>query len=938
MHTTDKRNCFARRILYGGLAAGLLLLLSGLSASAQTAPATPTTDAGTDQPKKDEVTTENVVKMEAFKVTSGFAGSLAAAAELKEAMPTITEVIAAEDIGKLPDVSIADSLTRLTGIAAQTINGRNQSISIRGLTSDFSTGLLNGREQASTAENRGVEFDQYPAELVSEVVVHKTASAGLIAQGLAGTVDMVTVRPLSRSGRTIAASAYYDWTQYGQLTPGPKKTGERFNVAYVDQMDDGKVGIAVGFAHTTTPWEGKQFQAWGYPTDSAGNFALGGTKSYVRTSNLKRDGFMGVLEFKPNENIHSTVDVFVSSFEEKQLLRGIEIPLAFWSSAVLQPGYTTSNGLITNATLTNVQPVVRNDVFKRNDSPFAAGWNLVMGEKSEWPVMFDLGYSRVNRTDVNLETWTGLGFNQHATNPDTMTVQLIPGHIPVIHSAFDYSSGNGLYLTDPQGWDTWFLPATGSPGYLKYLQSKDEMGQFKLSTKHALTKIFSSIDAGVSYTDHYKRDGENPSGFVVNANGQALAPLPPQIGTTDMSFLGLGRIYAFDPLAAWSNGVFNFVQNTQWDYVARRFDVTEKVGQFYTQANFDTKVGDLPLAGDVGFRVINTDQSSKGWSRDNGTNVLNLVHAGTKYTNFAPNLNLSLKVDTRTYLKLSLARQIARPRLYDLRASQLYNFNTTLANSTDLSHSPWSGDGGNPNLRPWLSNSVDLSFEKYFKESKGYFSLAAFNKDLRTYIYTQNALADFTGYPTQGTTPALHQGIVSTPVNGQGGSIRGAEVTVSLASELISPSIKGFGVTMGGAYTDSSIKPWGPTGGDAPIAGLSRKVANITFYYEQHGFSARISETYRSPTREYITTFGPPNRGGDVSPGNGFSTALTRKVIDAQISYSLQSGPCKGLSFYLQAYNLNDEPLVTLQNGDPRQVMNYQKYGASYSVGASYKF
>ena len=924
---------------------GFLAFALSLPVAAQEAPTPPaSTNPNPDQTqaqapaKATTAPADQVVKMEEYRVTAGFAGSLAAAAEVKEALPTITEVIASEDIGKLPDVSIADSLTRLTGIAAQTINGRNQSISIRGLTSDFSTGLLNGREQASTAENRGVEFDQYPAELVNEVIVHKTASANLIAQGLAGTVDMETVRPLDRTGRTIAASAYYDWTQYGQLTPGPKKTGERFNVAYIDQMDDGKVGIAVGFAHTSTPWEGKQFQAWGYPTDAAGNFALGGTKSYVRTSNLKRDGAMIVLEFKPNENIHSTFDVFTSRFEEKQLLRGMEIPLAFWSSAVLQPGYTASGGLITNATLTNVQPVVRNDVFKRNDSPFAAGWNLALGEKSPWPVTFDAGYSRVNRTDENLETWSGLGFNQGAAHPDTMTVQLIPGQIPVIHSNFDYSTGSGMFLTDPQGWDTWFLPATGSPGYLKFLQSKDEIGQFKLSTKHDLKRIFDSVEVGVSYTDHYKRDGEGPSGFVVNASGQALASLPPKIGTTDMSFLGLGQIYAYDPLAAYSNGLLGFVQNTNFDYVAVRFDVTEKVGQFYSQGNFETKIGDLPLTGDIGFRVINTDQSSQGWSRNGSTNVLNLVHDGTKYTNFAPDLNLSLKVDTRTYLKLSLARQVARPRLYDMRAGQAYNFDQSLVNSTDLSRSPWSGSGGNPHLRPWLSNSVDLSFEKYFKESKGYVSLAAFNKDLRTYIYTQNALTDFTGYPTLGLNPVLHQGIVSTPVNGQGGNIRGAELTVSLASELINPSVKGFGITMGGAYTDSSIKPWGPTGGDAPIAGLSRKVANATLYYERYGFSARVSETYRSPTREYITTFGPPNRAGDVSPGNGFSTALTRKVIDAQVSYTLQSGPAKGLSIYFQAYNLNNEPLVTLQNGDPRQVMNYQKYGASYSFGAAYKF
>ena len=175
--------------------------------------------------------------------------------------------------------------------------------------------------------------------------------------------------------------------------------------SYIDQLDNGRVGIALGFSHSSKPFAGEQFQAWGYPTDAAGNLALGGTKSYVRNSVLDRDGIMGVLEFKPNENIHSTIDVFYSQFEENQLLRGMEIPL-WWSSAAIQSGYTTKDGLITKSTFTNVQPVVRNDTFVRKDKPFALGWNLELGKKTDWPVTLDLSYSYVSRNDVNLELWS----------------------------------------------------------------------------------------------------------------------------------------------------------------------------------------------------------------------------------------------------------------------------------------------------------------------------------------------------------------------------------------------------------------------------------------------------------------------------------------------------------------------------------------------------
>lgn len=883
---------------------------------------------------------DDAVELAEFQIVGSFAGSLAMATEMKQSAPSITEAIAAEDIGKLPDVSIADALTRLTGLTTQRTNGRSQAISIRGLTGDFSTGLLNGREQVSTGLNRAVEFDQYPADLLGEVVVYKTAEANLTNQGLAGTIDLRTVRPLEKQGRVAAVNGYYEWMSLGQLTPGASSTGNRVNLSYVDQLADGKVGVAFGFSHSTKPFGGQQFQAWGYPTDGDGNLAMGGTKSYVRNNTLDRDGAMAVFEFKPNENIHSTVDIYVSDFEEKQLLRGMEIPLAFWSSAQLQPGYTVTDGLITDATLTNVQPVVRNDVFRRTDSPVALGWNLVLGEKSEWPVTFDVGFSTVDRKDQNLETYSGLGLRGSVTAPattDTMRVQLRPGKIPVITSTLDYEDGSILRLTDPQGWGPDSLPGGGMYGYLKYFKSKDDLLQLKLSTQHRMEGFFSNVEIGAAYTDRYKRDGEGPSGYINSPSSASRLPLPAKVGTTDMGYLGLGKIYAYNPLKAFSDGTWAFTPNTDTGIVANRYQIWEKITQIYAQLDLKSHIGDMPLTGNIGARTLFVDQSSKGASA-NG-NQLTAVSAGDTYTQFAPNLNLSLSVTDNTIVRLGLARQLARPRMYDMRASRSWGFDPAKEGNTDLDHSPWSGGGGNISLRPWVSNSIDLSIEHYFKENRGYVSLAGFIKDLRTYIYQQNILGDFSDYPIpSGSEPALMEGVISAPANGDGGRITGLEFTLSLPSEIINENFKGFGLVFGGALTDSSVKPWGPTGGNAPIAGLSKQVANITVYYEQKGFSIRLSNRYRSENRQYITTFGVPSPGGDVNPNGGFSMAQPESVVDGQVSYTFAGESSHPVTLFLQAYNLTNEPLVTYNNNDRRQVINYQKYGTSYSVGASFRF
>ena len=152
-------------------------------------------------------------------LVTGFRRSLQDAMRLKRDSDLIVEAISAEDIGKLPDNSIAEALTRLTGLAGQRLNGRQQLISIRGLSADFSTALLNGRQQVSAGDNRGVEFDQYPSELLGGVVVYKTPAASLTGQGLAGTVDMRTVKPLDYGERAVAVSVRYEWNQVDALNP-----------------------------------------------------------------------------------------------------------------------------------------------------------------------------------------------------------------------------------------------------------------------------------------------------------------------------------------------------------------------------------------------------------------------------------------------------------------------------------------------------------------------------------------------------------------------------------------------------------------------------------------------------------------------------------------------------------------------------------------------
>ena len=136
-------------------------------------------------------------------VITGIRAGLESSAKIKRQSVLIVDSVSAEDVGKLPDVSIADSLARLPGVTAQRLEGRDQRLSIRGLGPDFSTTLLNGREQVTVGDNRGVEYDQYPSEFFKTVNVYKSADASLVAAGISGTVDLRMLRPLDQAKRVV---------------------------------------------------------------------------------------------------------------------------------------------------------------------------------------------------------------------------------------------------------------------------------------------------------------------------------------------------------------------------------------------------------------------------------------------------------------------------------------------------------------------------------------------------------------------------------------------------------------------------------------------------------------------------------------------------------------------------------------------------------------
>ncbi len=907
------RNQVTRR---ASLLAGAALGAIGVLAFAGAAAAQDAPQDGTEAEVIDDV------------VVTGIRSSIESSIAAKRNNTSIVEVVTAEDIGKLPDVSIAESLARLPGLTAQRLDGRSQVISIRGLGPDFTTALLNGREQVTTGDNRGVEFDQYPSELLSGVTIYKTPDSALVGQGLAGTADLQTIRPLAYGRRAFAANVRYELNDIGALNAGTTDNGVRYSISYIDQFADDTIGVAFGYAHMGSPYQSERFNAWGYPDIAPGVRVIGGTKPYVMSSELERDGFMGVVEFRPNDRWHTTVDAFYSTFDNTQVLRGIEFPLQ-WSSASLQPGYTVTDGLVTQGQFTNVRGVVRNDVNTRESEVLALGFNTEFTPNERWTLTADVSYSGVDRTDQIIESYAGTGDNGSGA-ADTLTFRIDGNGIPQFDNNLNYADFNLIRPSSPQGWGGGVIPG-GQDGYLNSPTISDELFATRLqATAHYSGGPITSVDFGINYNHREKELIADEFFLGVAGGGFPVVPTQYRLDPTSLAFIGIPGMVSYDTLGLLNSGFYDLIRNPNSDVVSKNWSVSETIFTPFIRANLDTTWGGVPVTGNFGFQVVAVKQSSSGFAATGGgAGTLSVpISGGDEYAEVLPSANLIFEIGDQRFLRLAAARTQARPRMDEMRASRTFGFNNALnVPGATVNSSPWSGGGGNPELRPWIANVYDISIEQYFGRA-AYVSLAAFYKDLDTYIYNQNQVFDFTGFPTGAGAAVINQGIVSAPANGEGGSLYGVEFSVSTPFEFISPWLEGFGGQFSISSTKSEIQP-DPGNPATPIPGLSETVANVTLYYERDGVQARISNRYRSEFLGEVAGFGN---------GRTLRQVGAESIVDAQIGYQFESGPLEGLSAQFQVNNLTDEPFFTYENGDERRIIDHQVYGRTFLFGVNYRY
>jgi iron complex outermembrane receptor protein len=369
--------------------------------------------------------------------------------------------------------------------------------------------------------------------------------------------------------------------------------------------------------------------------------------------------------------------------------------------------------------------------------------------------------------------------------------------------------------------------------------------------------------------------------------------------------------------------------------------VSERINNFYLQANIDGDLGSVPVRGNIGLRYADTRQSSTG-TIAGGVNTVDF-----SYGNWLPSANLAFEVAPDTFIRLAAAQTVTRARLDQMAANQNIGFNPQSCVDTNGDQRPdtvigfnppqlvcFGLGGGNPFLQPYISTSFDISFEKYFGPASAII-IAGFHKQLDDWIIDFTEVRDLTqpinnagfgGILTN--NPQLSTGTFGGPVNFADGKITGIEGTVRANFGDFTRALDGFGGLFSVTYVDAQVtRP----GGTINIPGYSDVTWSADVFYEKNGWRARVNARYRSGFLAEVQSFDGSLFGAQAQP---------ETQIDAQIGYTFQneSGPLKGLTVLVEGANLTNAPFVTendLFNGAGALVgtfpSQFDQYGRTFN-------
>ncbi len=847
-------------------------------------------------------------------VVTGIRGSIEKALDAKRDAATHVEVVTAEDVGKLPAKNVADTLRQLPGVniasSSASEGGFDEAdrVSLRGTNPSLTQTLVNGHTIGtgdwfvlSQVANvgRSVSYSLYPSEIVDRVVVHKTSEAKLVEGGTAGSVNIITRRPLQFADPlTIQGSI---GAVHSDL---PGDTKPQLDALLNWRNDEGTAGFMVQvFNEERSLRRDGQEVVGGYGTISSDNPELDGALypnligaaffEQVR----KRKGGVANIEAKVTDNLTLNVNAFYSKLEADNYNRNYMMWASQFVNSQDPTSYTVQNGVLTSAVyapVTGGETVTPYGVYDMISRPGAVSTSKYIALDAEWNAsdalkfVFQVGSTKGSGSSPTQDVLeTGLAGNAGASWSMNGVGNPIDWSLGGTNTAANHLPQNGWIFGD-QGIDVLDKEDWGSVD-----------GQFFFDSD-----VMSSLDFGYRRASHERSNdmsiGQGPNWA---SNWQDITAYPGAGGSYPGDF-GVGGnvpsgIWYYTPAqlaeinARFANranpGRFNF---------SNVYGVEEDIDAVYAQLNFR---GDR-WSGNAGLRYVRTATEIL-YNQSVNPNVPGAIVGSdfgaylpvlvdNDYNELLPSVNFRFDVTDTLVARASASKTMTRPDFSALAGALTLN---------DLTHE---GSGGNPNLEPLVSTNFDASLEWYFAP-RALLAASVFSMDLDGYVDFGNTVIQYKDQQAsiEAGTDVYADYLVSVPVNSNG-KVKGVELTYE------QPIGENFGFNANYTYVD------GEADGGKPLNGTSENTYNVSAWYENSRFNARVNYSYRSSFYAGVSR-------ADNFYQDDFAT----------VSASLGFKATDWLTISLDGLNLNDPKLKYYTENDA--VPGYLPH-AFYSNGRQY--
>lgn len=789
-------------------AAALTLLSVALSVQAQT-------QAQTEEQKKAAAAKEQSSQQLEQVVVTGIRASLQTATNIKKSANAVVDAVSAEDVGKLPDSDVGQSLGRIPGISVGRDFGVGASVSIRGTDPQMTYTTLNGQTVASTGWydqkdiDRSFNYSLLPPELIGGMEVYKSSQADLTEGGIGGTVIVKTRKPLDLAAGTTfvgvklgkgsisddlnkEASGLYSWRNasktFGALVSAGIEKGEYIRRGVESDMR----------------WAGDVA-----PT--------------VFVQDRKRTALNVTLQARPAE--------------------GMELGLNYTRLEMDANNSNTSHYIFTGNTASDCKqtnPANGLCVVFNRPTTVPADQNVFL---QNW-----VRSSSMNSDSLVLDgSFKGNGFKVSAVGgttkaeggtDQTANFAYLNGGLPLFTGSID-ATGKKISInpSSNQNIGTGNLPASSSGELWANGRgpNKDKENFFQTDVTFDLSSnVLTQFKTGVRFTDHtFTKSGQRGL--------QPATPTgSPTAGLFDGSLEMIGGWTVPKPnmdamLAAASKNVTGWVEDR-----SAFGEINEKNSAIYGMFDFEMD----KLHGNFGLRYVRTKASTTGYVFDGSKWTGNPANdaaqndgwsknkATTKasYGKFLPSLNVVYDLERDTLLRFAASQAITRPNFVNM-------FNTAVVGFADTNPSNDTFNYGSPSLKPQQSTQFDLGLEYYYGRGN-LVSAALFYKKIKNYITTETLVNQKVGVVSPDT--GVDNWTVNRYVNAGGGKIQGLELQLNHAFN------NGFGVSANYTYSDATA-PSSAYQDQLNVFTLSSKHnANLVGYYENQTYSARLAYNWRS--------------------------------------------------------------------------------------------